>query len=124
MSCVGHKHLALTYNYLTLFSNGLLQIMGKTKDLTVRSYTLVNMLKQLATDTANGVTPDPANYSSRGGGGDWGGRGRGRGRGGGGGDRGGYRGGGGGGRGSYNGGGDRGNYKGNNDRSSGGRWVI
>lgn len=68
------------------------QIMGKTKDLTVRSYTLVNMLKQLATDTANGVTPDPANYSGRGGG-DWGGRGRGRGRGGrggrGGGDRGG-----------------------------------
>lgn len=68
--------------------------MGKTKDLTVRSYTLVNMLKQLATDTANGVTPDPANYSGRGGG-DWGGRGRGRGRGGsgrggrGGGDRGG-----------------------------------
>lgn len=55
--------------------------MGKTKDLTVRSYTLVNMLKQLATDTANGVTPDPANYSGRGGG-DWGGRGRGRGRGG------------------------------------------
>lgn len=74
------------------------QIMGKTKDLTVRSYTLVNMLKQLATDTANGVTPDPANYSGRGGG-DWGsGRGRGRGRGGGGrsGGRGGDRGGGGG----------------------------
>lgn len=89
--------------------------MGKTKDLTVRSYTLVNMLKQLATDTANGVTPDPANYSGRGGG-DWGGRGRGRGRGGGG---------GGGGRGGYSGrGGDRGNYKGGGDRNSGGRFVF
>ncbi|CAM9312650.1 unnamed protein product [Discosporangium mesarthrocarpum] len=82
------------------------QIMGKTKDLTVRSYTLVNMLKQLAIDTAAGVTPDPANYGGRGGGwddrgGGRGGRGRGRGgRGGGG----GYRGGGGGG-GSYRGGG-------------------
>lgn len=76
------------------------QIMGKTKDLTVRSYTLVNMLKQLATDTANGVTPDPANYSGRGGG-DWGGRGRGRGRGG-------------------RGGGGRGG-RGGSDRSSGGR---
>lgn len=76
--------------------------MGKTKDLTVRSYTLVNMLKQLATDTANGVTPDPANYSGRGGG-DWGGRGRGRGRG----------------RGSSGRGG-----RGGGDRSSGGRSVI
>lgn len=100
--------------------------MGKTKDLTVRSYTLVNMLKQLATDTANGVTPDPANYSGRGGG-DWGGRGRGgrgRGRGGGGrggGGGGGYRGGGGGGDkdggGGYRGGG------GGGDRSGGGRCV-
>ncbi len=80
----------------------LYQIMGKTKDLTVRSYTLVNMLKQLATDTANGVTPDPANYSGRGGG-DWGGRGRGRGRG----------------RGSSGRGG-----RGGGDRSSGGRSVI
>ncbi|CAM9619050.1 unnamed protein product [Ectocarpus sp. 6 AP-2014] len=100
------------------------QIMGKTKDLTVRSYTLVNMLKQLATDTANGVTPDPANYSGRGGG-DWGsGRGRGRGRGGGGrsGGRGGDRGSGGG-RGS-SGGGDRG-YQGRGggrNSSRGGDW--
>ena len=30
-------------------------MMGKTKNVTVRSYTLVNMLKQLAADTANGV---------------------------------------------------------------------
>lgn len=78
--------------------------MGKTKDLTVRSYTLVNMLKQLATDTANGVTPDPANYTGRGGG-DWGGRGRGRGRG----------------RGSSGG---RGGGRGGGDRSSGGRFVF
>lgn len=78
--------------------------MGKTKDLTVRSYTLVNMLKQLATDTANGVTPDPANYTGRGGG-DWGGRGRGRGRG----------------RGSSGG---RGGGRGGGDRSSGGRCVT
>lgn len=74
---------------------------------------MVNMLKQLATDTANGVTPDPANYSGRGGGGDWGGRGRGgRGRGGGG----GYRGGGG----DKDGGGG---YRGGGDRSGGGRCV-
>eukprot|EP00903_Cladosiphon_okamuranus_P011787 g11078.t1 len=86
------------------------QIMGKTKDLTVRSYTLVNMLKQLATDTANGVTPDPANYTGRGGG-DWGGRGRGRGRG-----RGGS-----GGRGGGRGGGDRGSSdRGYQGRGSGG----
>lgn len=78
--------------------------MGKTKDLSVRSFTLVNMLKQLATDTANGVTPDPANYTGRGGG-DWGGRGRGRGRG----------------RGS---GGGRGGGRGGGDRSSGGRCVV
>lgn len=67
--------------------------MGKTKDLTVRSYTLVNILKQLATDTANGVTPDPANYSGRGSG-DWGSRGRGGGRGKGSGGKGGSGGGG------------------------------
>lgn len=82
--------------------------MAKTKDLTVRSYTLVNMLKQLATDTANGVTPDPANYTGRGSG-DWGGRGRGRGRGGG--------------RGNFAGGGDRGSYKGGTERGGPGRWV-
>ncbi|KAG5180520.1 eukaryotic translation initiation factor eIF3 e subunit [Tribonema minus] len=66
------------------------QVIEKTDDLSLRSYVLINNLKQYAQDHANGLTDDP-NYGQQRGGYGGGGRGGGRGRGGGGFDRGGYR---------------------------------